>query len=162
MEQKFVLKPGETTRSSAAVLRENARICADYFWRKNVPVSGGRLSICPSSDNIIIENNEDDMPMVRRTSQLPFDADPRKCLDLMRTAAEICVAHGRSEECPWKCVQKYNEFMQRRAPIQSQRLAARRVATWWFMLSASNEQLEQRAVASGENYQTLIELQAFK
>ena len=51
-------------------------------------------------------------------------------------------------------------MQQRSAAMQSQRLAASRVAMWWFMLSASEEQLEQHAVASGENYQTLIEFQA--
>ena len=145
-------------RVAVSILHENARVCEEYF-KRSVPSS-----------------NEDGMPIVRRTSQLPFDADSdsvaetcvahgrsEECprLRLMRTAAAICVAAGRSEECPWKCVQQYNKFVQqRRAAMQSQRLAASRVAMWWFLLSASEEQLEQHAVASGENYQKFIELQA--
>ena len=62
-------------RVAVSILRENARICEEYFKRSG-----------PSS-------NEDGMPIVRRTSQLPFDADSD-------SVAETCVAHGRSEECP--------------------------------------------------------------
>ena len=113
-------------RVAVSILHENARVCEEYFKRSG-----------PSS-------NEDGMPIVRRTSQLPFDADSdsvaetcvahgrsEECprLQLMRTAAAICAENGRSLKCPWQCVQHYNEFMQqRRAAMQSQRLAASRVA----------------------------------